>query len=176
MSMLFADIVGYSRLSEQDIERFYSHVLPEVAALSNAQRQKPVVTQSFGDAFYFVFESAQQTADFALALNALFRKQLGAFDDLELRIRIALHSGPLLRCFDPLRNAVNYTGRHTSRAARVEPVAPENQILATQQFAAMLALEARDRYDLAYAGERVLPKGYGIERLFVLSTAASALL
>lgn len=172
MGMVFADIVGYSRLSEGDIERFYDHVLPRVAELSKEHGHRPVVTQSFGDAFYFVFASAPAAADFALAMNALFREQLRQFTELDLRIRIALHAGPLLHCFDPIGGGMNYTGRHTSKTARIEPVAPENQILTTQQFAALLALDAPEAYDLAYAGEQVLPKGYGVERLFVLSATS----
>ncbi|MFK7912697.1 MAG: TRAFs-binding domain-containing protein [Pseudomonadales bacterium] len=169
MGMVFADVVGYSALSEQDIERFYEHVLPRVAALGLEQGLEPLVNQTFGDAFYFVFASAPDAAEFALAMNVLFRKELRDFTDLDLRIRIALHAGPLLNCFDPIAGRTNYTGRHTSKTARVEPVAAENQILTTAQFAALLALEAPQQYDLAYAGEQVLPKGYGSERLFVLS-------
>lgn len=169
MGMVFADVVGYSRLSETDIERFYEHVLPRVAALASGHDLEPLLNQTFGDAFYFVFQSAADAAEYALALNALFRQELQQFTDMNLRIRIALHAGPLLNCFDPIAGTTNYTGRHTSKAARVEPVAPENQILATAQFAALLALQAPQSYDLAYAGEQVLPKGYGSERLFVLS-------
>lgn len=171
MGLVFSDIVGYSRLSEGDIERFYEEVLPQLGRLCQDQAIPPRLSQSFGDAFYFVLDSVVAAAEFALAVNQLFREQLADFTNLDLKIRIALHAGPLLACVDPLTDTVNYTGRHTSKAARVEPVAPENQILTTQQFAALLALEADHGFDLAYAGERVLPKGYGSERLYVLSRA-----
>lgn len=169
MGLVFADIVGYSRLSEGDIERFYEQVLPQLGRLCRSHARPPRLSQSFGDAFYFVLDSAVAAAEFGLAVNQLFRERLATFTDLNLKIRIALHAGPLLACVDPLTDTMNYTGRHTSKAARVEPVAPENQILTTQQFAALLALEAGHGFDLAYAGERVLPKGYGSERLYVLS-------
>ncbi|MEM1231600.1 MAG: TRAFs-binding domain-containing protein [Pseudomonadota bacterium] len=169
MGMVFADIVGYSRLNEPDIERFYLEVLPQLGELCQAREAPPLLAQSFGDAFYFVLDSARGAAEFALEVNALFRERLAKFTALDLKIRIALHAGPLLVCHDPISQRTNYTGRHTSKAARVEPVAPENQVLTTQQFAALLALEGEQGYDLAYAGEQVLPKGYGSERLYLLS-------
>lgn len=169
--LVFADVVGYSKLSEPDIERFYREVLPHIAALSGVTGAPPIVTQTFGDAFYFVFSSPREAANFALALSELFRTRLPEVTRLALRVRVALHAGPLLALDDPLTGQRNYTGRHSSKAARVEPVAPENQVLTTQQFAALLALENDGAYDLAYAGEQVLPKGYGTERLYLLGSA-----
>lgn len=169
--LVFADIVGYSKLSEPDIERFYREVLPHIAALSGETGTPPILTQTFGDAFYFVFGRPREAANFALALSELFRTRLPEVTQLALRVRVALHAGPLLALDDPLTGQRNYTGRHSSKAARVEPVAPENQVLTTQQFAALLALENAGAYDLAYAGEQVLPKGYGTERLYLLGSA-----
>ena len=160
MAMVKADVVGYSQLSEKAVANYFQHVLPQVASLCG--KFNPVVQDTFGDAFYFVFESVERACRFAFALQSLFRST-------HLTIRIATHAGPLLECYDPVRGAVNYTGRHASRVSRVEPVADENQILATQQIAALIAVHCPHHFELAYTGERILPKGFGSERLYVLT-------
>jgi class 3 adenylate cyclase/tetratricopeptide (TPR) repeat protein len=170
MAMLFADVIGYSQLSEKEISTFYESVLPEVASLCDMPAHRPVVADTFGDAFYFVFDGLTDAAEFAVGLQAIFVKPgKSNLFGRQLMIRIALHAGPLLPCYDPVAKRQNFTGRHTSKTARVEPVADENQILTTQQFAALLAIEAPGRYELVYAGERSLAKRYGTERLFVLA-------
>jgi class 3 adenylate cyclase len=160
MAMVKADVVGYSQLSENEVANYFQQVLPQVASLCG--EFDPVVQDTFGDAFYFVFESVERACRFAFALQSLFRAT-------HLTIRIATHAGPLLECYDPVRGAVNYTGRHASRVSRVEPVADENQILATQQIAALIAVQCPQHFELVYTGERILPKGFGSERLYVLT-------
>ena len=171
MAMVFADMVGYSRFTEADIKIYYQQLLPLIAELAQALAP-PAVQQTFGDAFYFVFDQASNAAQLALSLQALF-SDLTRLPKLSqpLGIRIALHAGPLLPCVDPINQSLNYTGRHTSKAARVEPVAPENQILATQQFAALAATLPDQPYEFAYVGEQVLPKNYGAERLYLLTAS-----
>lgn len=159
-AMLCADVVGYSALSDREVGDYFSRLLPRVATA--CRKFGPLVQDTFGDAFYFVFEEIDDATRAALALRSVFR-------DSTLNIRIALHAGPLLECYDPIQEVVNFTGRHASRAARVEPVVDENQVLATQQFAALSALQAPGEFEFVYAGERVLPKGYGTERLYVVT-------
>lgn len=175
MAMVFADVVGYSRFTEADIKVYYQQLLPMIAELAQSVAT-PAVQQTFGDAFYFVFHEATAAAQLALSLQALFsdRETLPKLSQ-PLGIRIALHAGPLLPCIDPINQHLNYTGRHTSKAARVEPVAPENQILATQQFAALAATLPDHPYEFAYVGEQVLPKNYGSERLYLLTANDSEL-
>lgn len=170
MGLLFADVVGYSQFTEHEIEIYYQDLLIRIAELSEQDQFQPIAREAFGDSFYFVTKELTQSAELALALQALFNdsERLGQFRTPP-KLRIALHAGPLLACYDPISGRTAYTGRHTSKAARVEPVADDNQILATQQFAALLALSAPQAYELAYVGDRVLPKSYGTERLFVLS-------
>lgn len=161
MAMIKADVVGYSELSETEVAEYHESVLPRVASLCT--EFGPVVQETFGDAFHLVFESVERAARFGLALQSYFR-------DTALMIRIAAHAGPLLACRDPIRGTANYTGRHASRVSRVEPVADENQILTTQQFAALIATKCPDQFELVYAGERELPKNFGSEHLYVLTS------
>jgi len=175
MALVFADVVNYSKLSETDIGQYYDELLPKVAELV-AAGHPPAVQQTFGDAFYFAFHELADAATLALALQSLFRNpaQLPSLSQ-PLRIRIALHAGPLMSCQDPINRTTNYTGRHTSKAARVEPVVPENQILTTQQFAALAANLAHHPYEFSYVGEQALAKNYGTERLYLLTPNDTAL-
>ncbi|MCZ6887350.1 MAG: hypothetical protein O7H39_02560 [Gammaproteobacteria bacterium] len=171
MAMLFADIIGYGRLTEREIDDYYAKVLPEIAALADGLDPQPVVQDSFGDAFHWVIEDVPEAAEFALGLQAIFNdERRSSVVDTPLKIRIALHAGPVRPHYDPIRKAMNYTGRHNIKAARMEPVADPNQILTTQQFAALLHLDAHTRFELTYAGEKMLAKGYGSEHLYVLTS------
>lgn len=168
--LLFADVVGYSRFTEAQVASYYTEVLPQVAALCRAGGRQPLVEQTFGDAFYFVCRSVVEAASIALDLQQLFQSGLTlSSGGSPLSIRISVHAGPLLPVFDPVMARENYTGRHASRAARVESLTGDNQVLATQQMAALLAVRAPQRFELVYAGERALPKNYGKERLYALS-------
>ena len=168
MAMVFADIVGYSRLQEAEIKTYYDRVLPEIGRIIASPL--PALQQVFGDAFYFVFHDLSDAIDVALRLQRLFANT-ATFSQLSepLGIRIALHAGPLMPCHDPINQTTNYTGRHTSKAARVEPIAAENQILTTQQFAALAACTPTHSIELAYVGDLALPKNYGTERLYLLT-------
>jgi len=48
-------------------------------------------------------------------------------------------------------------------------VADENQILATQQFAALCMARDLHGLEFVYAGERSLPKNFGSERVYVMT-------
>jgi class 3 adenylate cyclase len=56
-SILFADLLGYSKLQEYQVLVFIERFMGSVAALIDAvpARQRPRVRNTWGDAFYFVF-------------------------------------------------------------------------------------------------------------------------
>jgi class 3 adenylate cyclase len=62
MSILFADVVGFSGLGERSILPFVQHVLGGVSSLIEQIRLKdrPVVRNTWGDALYFVFDRIEQ--------------------------------------------------------------------------------------------------------------------
>ena len=67
-------------------------------------------------------------------------------------------------------NQVNYTGVHTSRAARIEPITPPGSVYCSQAFAAIVeTLRGKPRtFDCQYVGNVPLPKGYGMAPVFVV--------
>jgi class 3 adenylate cyclase len=162
-AMLFADAVGYSKLSEDQIPLFVEHFLTPVARLIEESEGAPILKQTAGDGFYFVFRSVRDAGIFGLALRDLI-----ADIDWEARklpesmgLRVALHCGPVHSMKDPITGQQTYTGPHTSRTARIEPITPPGQVYASQAFAALAAASGVADFSFEYVGRTALAKKYG---------------
>ena len=81
-------------------------------------------------------------------------------------MRIALHCGPVYCGRNPLTGAPLYTGPHTSRTARIEPITPPGQVYASSAFAAVAAATGVDGLTMQYVGRMPLAKGYGLLALY----------
>jgi hypothetical protein len=170
-AMLFADAVGYSGLSEDQTPHFVTEFLGAVAALRARSSAPPEHVETTGDGLYMVFGDVRAAALFALDLDELVAgtdwSARGLPDGLNLRI--ALHCGPVYCGRNPLTGAALYTGPHTSRTARIEPVTPPGQVYASSAFAAVAAAHGIDEFKLLYVGRLPLAKGYGLLGLYHLS-------
>lgn len=186
-AILFADVKNFSKLSEVQLRHYIHHYLGCVSKLiansSDQHHHGPLVCNTWGDAFYMVFESADEAGSFALKLrNALAPPPDGNADWVkcelpkDLNIRIALHAGPVLFFPDPILRAMSFTGRHVSFAARLEPVTPTGQIYSSEAFAAMAAMEAVTEFRCDYVGVIQAAKDFGFVRAYrVQSTALNPL-
>jgi len=87
----------------------------------------------------------------------------------EPQLRIALHAGPIYIGMDPITSKKSAYGTHINRTARLEPVTQPGCIYASEQFAASLALESIDKYDIKHVGILKLPKGFGIQEVYQIS-------
>lgn len=177
MAMLFADIVGYSKLRETDIPLFIEHYMQGIARVVEEFRPAPKHRNTWGDAFYLVFDSARAAGRFALEMQR-FGQREGGWRALglsrELTFRIGLHAGPVFPFVDPVIDKLAFTGANVSRAARIQPVTSEGQIFVSEQFAALAASEGATEFATDYVGLRELPKQAGELRLHLLREAASA--
>jgi class 3 adenylate cyclase len=169
-AMLFADTVGFSRWPEQCVPQFIREFLGRVAAIQERCDARPLYVNTWGDAICAVFENVETAGRFALALQSTIHETDWENTDLQrnIRIRIGLHAGPVYKCFDPLLGRDTYNGAHVNRAARIEPVAEEGQIFASDAFAALAALEKAGEFLCDYAGTRKLPKGAGTLSTFLV--------
>jgi class 3 adenylate cyclase len=169
-AILFADIVGYSKLEDRDLPQYYSLFLQHVADTISQLGFAPLTSNSWGDAFYFVFESVREAGVFALEFHRAIAtgKWVPQSTECPLRFRIALNAGPVFKLTDPVTGTLNYTGQHTNRAARIEPIVQEGQIYVSEYFAALAAVEQVEEFTLDYVGFRPLPKNYGSSRVFIL--------
>jgi tetratricopeptide (TPR) repeat protein len=167
-AMLFADAVGYSKFTENQITIFIDRFLGAVAALNDTTAHAPIYTQTVGDGLYFVFANTSDAGHYALELSELVRGNdwqsygLPATFD----IRIGLHCGPVFRCQDPVTKLRMYTGFHTSRTARIEPITPPGQVYASSAFAAVASATGVDDLDFGYIGRTRLAKKYGSLALY----------
>jgi class 3 adenylate cyclase/tetratricopeptide (TPR) repeat protein len=186
-TMLFADIVGYSKLTERSIPEFVTCFLDRVSQLAANSAHAPQSVNTWGDAVYAVFDFAVDAGNFALELARMIHDnepewlQRGLYWEEPasggkpamkhpLNIRIGLHTGPVFLHYDPVVRRLGYTGAHVSRAARIEPVTKPGEVFASEEFTAFAELDSMVRrqrgepemaaFICEYAGSMALAKGY----------------
>ena len=167
-AMLFADATGYSRLTEEQIPLFFEHYMGAIAELNRATEYKAVHIETAGDGLYMVFDDTDSAAHFALELSELITAQDWSRYGLpeELSIRVGLHCGPVFVGRDPVTEHALYSGTHTSRTARIEPITPPGQVYASSAFAAVTSAHRVEGLRFSYIGRTRLAKHYGILPLY----------
>jgi tetratricopeptide (TPR) repeat protein len=163
VSMLFADALNFSKLSEEQIPLFVRHFLGAIGELVARCDPAPLLRNTWGDGIYIVFAGVETAGRFALDLCE--RVNTTRWADLglpsELNLRIALHAGPAYACTDPVTRSPNFIGSHVSRAARIEPITPPGQVYASQAFAALAEAQGVSDFTCDYVGQTPLAKKYG---------------
>lgn len=169
-AMLFADVRGFSKLTDEQLPRFASRVLGTFAEVLERHSDAVGHQNTWGDALYVVLSDAPTAAACALELQAAME----AIDlDAEglpahLALRLGGHLGPVFPTQDPVLKVQAFMGSHVSRTARIEPVTPPGTVYVTEPFAAALALAGRDEFDCDYVGHMPAAKGYGRLRMYRL--------
>ncbi len=167
-AMLFADAVGYSRLTEDQIPLFVEHYAGSVAEFNEQTNCEAVHIETAGDGMYMVFDDPGAAAHYALGLSELINsfdwQSLGLPDDLSARI--GLHCGPVFIGPDLITGALLYSGIHTNRTARIEPITPPGQVYASSAFAAVAAARGTEGLRFSYIGRTQLAKHYGALPLY----------
>ena len=177
ISMLFADAVGFSKLSEAQIPPFVERFLGGVREAMDRQAHAPLTVNTWGDGLFFTFESVIHANEFALDLSELVNatnwKEFGL--PAELNLRIALHAGPAFEILDPVTRNKGFTGTHVSRAARIEPVTPPGYVYCSESHASLVALENNDSYHCEFVGNMPYAKNYGVFPTYSLTRRKVAL-
>ena len=75
VSVLFADAVGFSKLTEPEVPRFVQHFLGAIADLSDEFGESILAKNTWGDGLYFVFSDVDLAGNFALQLADLVTQQ-----------------------------------------------------------------------------------------------------
>jgi class 3 adenylate cyclase/tetratricopeptide (TPR) repeat protein len=175
-SLLFADVCGFSRMPEQYAPRFAELFLGTCKRVLDSLPYPSIHANTHGDGLFLVFDLSSHAAEFAHRLQ----HEIGQFDWLalglapETGVRIALHTGPIFRIFDPVTARHTFYGTHVNRAARLEPVVQPRQIFVTEEFAASLVAEDQQRFTCDYIGTMQLAKKFGDARLYRLRLAINA--
>ena len=176
-SMIFADAVGYSQLTEDQIPKYISGFLGAVAGLNRRTAHCFDHVETAGDGLYMVFRDPSDAGHYALELSALVNASDWTTHGLpsNLNLRIALHSGPIHCGVDPITDLPIYTGPHTSRTARIEPITPPGLVYASSAFAAVAAASGVENLAMSYVGRIPLAKSHGTLGLYSVRFAPVAL-
>ena len=170
-TFLFADVKGFSALTELQVPLFMFEFLRTLADRLSALPVQPQLVQTWGDGLYVVMADAFSMVEYALALQQAVvgtdwsTKGLPA----SLTMRIGLHAGPAFEGVDPFTKSRSFFGSHVTRAARIEPITLPGHIYATMQFVALLAAEQAVRPEAPggwpmsceYLGQLALAKDSG---------------
>jgi len=172
--LLFADFVGFSKLSEEDTPGFVE-LLRRVSDRMAALGRKAEFLNTWGDAIFAVLGSAEEMVGYALDLRASLREaRMTEGVPSHVDLRTGLHAGPVFEVIDPMTGRPNLYGAHVNRAARIEPITVPGEIYASEQFVALLLSETAGQRDAApweieYVGTLSLAKSYGAQKLYHLS-------
>ncbi|HEX4301012.1 MAG TPA: adenylate/guanylate cyclase domain-containing protein [Gammaproteobacteria bacterium] len=172
-TMLFADMVGFSRLQEADTPAFLVHFLGVIARVIAGSGAMPAFLNTWGDGLFMVFDEPAPAADFGLRLRDAVRatqwRRHGLPEDTS--IRIGMHAGPVFPAVDPIIGRRNFFGAHVNRAARIEPVTAAGAVYISEQLAALLAAAGAREFACDYLGSMTLAKQYGENVLYRLRRA-----
>ncbi|MGI8619781.1 MAG: TRAFs-binding domain-containing protein [Gemmatimonadaceae bacterium] len=174
-AILFADVVGFSKLpNDLDVYQFFRVFLGEVASLLENPDHQTMVRNTWGDGLYLVFPGVRQAGRFALQLSRMVNETMWRDRGLsqDLNVRVAVHAGPLLKFVDPVTGQPTLSGKHVTRAARMEPVTPPGLVYASREFAALAAAEGVQEFCCEPVGRLQLDKRAGLASLFVVTATA----
>lgn len=161
-TMLFADMVGFSQLAEENTPLFMVHFWSKVANVIEGSTVKPVFKNTWGDGLFLVFDTIAVGADFALRLRDAIQQTDWVAVGLPagMNIRVALHAGPVFPGFDPIIERQNFFGSHVNIAARMEPITFPGAVYVSEQFASLLVASGVATFSCDYMGHLPLAKGY----------------
>jgi len=169
-TMLFADVVGFSKLGEEETPNFFVNFLNEVASIINSHTILPAFCNTWGDGLFLVYDDIVVAADVALRLRDTIREKDWENEGLpkDTNIRIGMHAGPVYAADDPIIKKINFYGSHVNRAARIEPITTPGSIFISEQTACLLTLTNNKNFIYDYLGPIDLAKKYGTGVLYRL--------
>ena len=164
LPMLFADVKGFSKLSEKQLISFSENFLQKVSVITSKYKIGILSKRTAGDGLFFMFKNLKTACDVALELQSCVVEidwtEFGLPEDLS--VRISLDAGPCYTFKNPVINEIDFSGNYINRAARIEPITPPGYIYASESFVALSKAEGIKKVQFDYAGQVILPKGFGI--------------
>ncbi|GAB6041642.1 adenylate/guanylate cyclase domain-containing protein [Endothiovibrio diazotrophicus] len=158
-AMLFADVVGYSKLDEEYLPNWF-RLLERIHQLCATLEVAPELVETWGDALYIVMPDARSVVRYAFVLREAFSRldhhQFGL--PYQLNVRIGLHAGPVFHDVNPITGRSAFSGRQVNRAARIEPITMPGEVYASQELVALLTAEENAvKHELAFRREPYTP-------------------
>ena len=169
-AILYGNFSNFSQIPEGMWPKFYAQVMDGLAQVLDDCGADVEHRSSWGDGVHVIFGSVLSAADCALQLQRRIAdvdpESFGLSDPSGLRI--ACHVGPVFAAGDPIRGQSTFYGRHVTRTARLEPSTPPGRVYVTEAFAALLTMEAGDRFECEFIGQLKSAKDYGSFRMYGL--------
>jgi hypothetical protein len=174
-AVLFADIAGFSTLTDSQMPTFMDGVMRPLATCVDGFGDGVVLRRTWGDGIHLAFESVDLAAACAVALQrSMARIELERLGLPTIRgMRIGAHVGPVYEEIDPFTGQRSYMGANVTRAARVEPGTPEGEVYVTHPFAALAELEGGGRWSCQYVGIVPAAKDHGRLPMYLLRSVAA---
>ncbi len=168
-ALLFSDIAGFSKLTDEQLPRFAEHVLGAMADVLDRHADAIAYRETWGDAIYVVLTDPVSAAACALDLqDAMESIDLVALRlPSHLALRLGGHVGPVFPVRNPIMGTPGFMGSHVSRTARIEPVTPPGSVFVTEPFAAALML-GNSWFSCDYVGHIPAAKDLGRVRMYRL--------
>ena len=168
VAVLFADTVGFSRITDRELPRYLEHFVSLIPRTATELGIRPLARNSWGDALFMVFGTLDEAARYGLQLCANVGATKWRLKGLpnNLNLRVALHAGPAYCLADPVTGGQNYYGYNISRGARIEPITPPGQVYASESFAALAASDGESGFVCEYVGRVPHAKDYGTHPLY----------
>jgi hypothetical protein len=167
-AMLFADVKGYSKLSDIELYHFSRQYMPRVAAVLKRHEGAILSRRTAGDGLFLVFTDLSAAALVALELRDMVVgthwEECGLPSGMG--VRISLDAGPVYGYRDAITTQAEVCGMYVNRAARIEPITPPNQVYASEAFAALYVALSCKPLQFNYVGQTQLPKGFGWTPLY----------
>ena len=164
VAVLFADVVSFSKMNEDELPVFVDEFLTVVADVLDQSRITVLQRNTWGDGLLLVFEGIRDAGLVALDLTEGVRtiewKEKGLPEDFGLRT--ALHAGPVYLCTDPVTRLPNCIGTLVSHTARIEPITPANEVYASEAFAALTVAQGITEFACRYVGHLPLARSHGV--------------
>ncbi len=167
-AFLFADVRGFSKLPERQMELFVQTYMAGLAQAIEPFGGDIDYRATAGDGIFLVFRTPALAAACAIAMQ----ERSEGFDRdghgiaVHLQLRIAVHYGPCHPIHDPILKKDSFAGREIIRAARIEPVTPPGEIYVTEQLASALFLAGAKDWRCDYVGIQPTAKGFGNFRMY----------
>ncbi len=175
-ALVFADLSGFSKLTESEVTKVFPIWTSRLSTLLGRHSGTLRFVNTWGDAVYLVLNDVEAAAQCALELASLCD---GLKEELQLKnklsFRVSAHVAPVFEVYDPILRQVNFIGAHVNTTARMEPCTPPGAAYVTEEFAALIALNAESKVTAQYAGVRELPKGAGTIRMYRLRRSAKTI-
>jgi class 3 adenylate cyclase/8-oxo-dGTP pyrophosphatase MutT (NUDIX family) len=174
-NVLFADVKGYSSLTDEQMKTFATEILRDIG--ERISRLQMIDRNTWGDGIVLLSERIGDLCEAALAMRETFRgMNWGRYNLPRLEIRISIHHGEYLSGIDPFTQRPAFCGRTIVTAARLEPVTPPGWIWMTEDAATALKRHIQSErqankaefFAVADLGDVKLPKNYGSIRIACL--------